>query len=580
MNSQPSLPPPIRRAASVALLLCAAAFLCIARAQTHARSSAQSSASASQEIETTLRWDARPGVTRYRLQVALDPRFNDIVYDGAVNGLEQKVPLAPGRYYWRVAPAPKETGRYSTPVVVEVTTASASSSMSSPTRTTPTPRVTPSPRVLPTPRLMPTPRVSSPSVSPSPVVSGLTRLPLVPAILRPPANVGWETATGSVDRAIPARLRAGQPFDFVTVNSDGTVYALEGATGAALWTARFVPGRQTSATNTAANSQANGGAFTPLVVPASQRETANVLVAFDGGVRLLEGETGRELWRASVKGRAASGCVAELDNDPTTPEIAVATEYPSALYVLNAASGNVVSHAMLEGDIVGVPIPFQQGAERGVALSLKGAQLDIRKADGERLRAVKFDVPFVTPPLVIAGPRGTLVVVGTEHGLLLLNGDLHPLGRISTEDDAPHGRLAAADLDGNGGIEIVMVTTNGRIAVISAEGKINWSAQGARGAYTPAFADLNHDGVLDVLAADEGVFARGFSGRDGTIIWQADDEPKSNAAPPSTDQSRALRSLAVAAGDASTPLVVSGDHARRALRAVGLPAGSVKVAAK
>lgn len=403
---------------------------------------------------------------------------------------------------------------------------------------------------------------------------------MLSGVVRPPANIGWETATGDVDRAVPARLRAGQSFDFVAVNSEGTVFALEGATGAALWTARFVPGRQTGAANAPTNNAANGGAFAPLVVSAPQRETANVLVAFDGGVRLLEGETGRELWRASLKGRVASGCVAELDNDETAPEIAVATEEPSALYVLNSVSGNVISRAALVGDVVGVPIPFQQGAERGIALSLKGAELDIRKADGERLRAVKFDVPFVTPPLVIAGPRGTLVVVGTEHGLLLLNGDLHPLGRISTEDDAPHGRLAAADLDGNGVVEIVMVTTRGRVAVISAEGKIDWSAQGARGAYTPAFADLNHDGFLDVLAADDTVFARGFSGRDGRVIWQADDESRTTTAPPAAEQPRSLRSLAIATGDASTPLVVSGDHARRALRAVGLPAGSVKVAAK
>jgi outer membrane protein assembly factor BamB len=555
MNSHPSLPPPVAKATNV-IIICAVAFLCVAHAQRRARSSAQPSASASQEIETTIRWDARPGVSRYRLQVALDPRFNDIVYDGAIMGLEQKVPLAPGRYFWRVAPAPKETGRFSTPVVIEVTTATASSS----------PSVAPS-------------RVPSPSVSPS-VVPGVLRTPLGTGILRPPANVGWETATGSVDRAIPARLRAGQSFDFVAVNSDGTVYALEGATGAALWTARFVPGRQTSATNVATNNATNGGTFAPVIITMPQREASNVLAAFDGGVRLLEGETGRELWRASLKGRAAGGCVAELDGDASAPEIAVATEEPSALYVLSSASGNVVSRATLEGDAVGVPIPFQQGAEHGIALSLKGAQLDIRKVDGERLRAVKFDVPFVTPPLVIAGPRGTLIVVGTEHGLLFLNGDLRPLGRISTESDAPHGRLAAADLDGNGAVEIVMVTNRGRVAVISAEGKIDWSAQGAGGAYTPAFADLNRDGFLDVLAADDGVFARGFSGRDGTIIWQADDEPKSPAAASAADQSRPLRSLAIAAGDAGMPLVVSGDHARRALRAVGLPAGSVRVATK
>ncbi|MFN2598852.1 MAG: FG-GAP repeat domain-containing protein [Pyrinomonadaceae bacterium] len=272
---------------------------------------------------------------------------------------------------------------------------------------------------------------------------------------------------------------------------------------------------------------------------------------------------------ARACGRASGGCVAALEGEAGGQALAVATDDPNQLYFLDTARGAVVSRAPLDGAVIGVPIPFANGAERGVVLSLTSSQLDVRRSGGERLRAVKFDVPFVTPPLVVASPRGTLVAVGTEHGLLFLNGDLKPLGRIATEGEAPRGRLGAADLNGDGLIEIVMLTSTGRVAVVNAEGKINWSARGARGAYTPVFADLDRDGYLDVITADAGTFARAFSGRDGTIIWQADD-----AATNATDESGALRNVAIGVDEAGANLIVSGDRARGALRASGLPAGA------
>jgi hypothetical protein len=557
-------PPPRARLSARALFKTAAVALTLLLAAPHAAPAHRSPArqpgagASTQEIETTLSWEARGAVQRYRLQVSRDAGFDDIVFDGAVEGLEHTLPLTPGTYFWRVAPAPRETGKYGPPQVILVTRSSS--------RFTHTPNRTATPASTPT--AAPT---TVPAITPA----------IVPAaaatIMRPPANVGWETATGSVERPVPVRLRAGQPVDLVAVNSEGTVYALEGATGAALWTARFstqgAPG---------AAGQTPGApptTFTPVAVAAAQGEASNVLVAFDGGVRLLEGATGRELWRASLKGRPTGGCLTQAGDDGGPPLVAVAVEGPSGLAMLNAATGAVTTRVGLDGDVIGMPIPFQSGAERGVALSLKGAQLDIRRANGERLRAVKFDVPFVTPPLVISTPRATLVVVGTEHGLLFLSGDLKGLGRITTEGEAPRGRLAAADLDGNGTVEIVMLTTRGRVAVISSEGKIDWSAQGGRDAFTPAFADLNRDGYLDVIAADDGVFARGFSGRDGSVIWQADDA-RGAGSTGAGDEARQLRTLAVAPNEAGVPLVVGGDRARGTLRAVGLPAGSVRVASK
>ncbi|HKZ79139.1 MAG TPA: hypothetical protein VJ124_12615 [Pyrinomonadaceae bacterium] len=66
-------------------------------------------------------WQKRPRVSRYRIQVASDISFQDVVFDGRVIG-NQYVPemLEPGRYYWRVASADAEAGKFSRPEQFEI----------------------------------------------------------------------------------------------------------------------------------------------------------------------------------------------------------------------------------------------------------------------------------------------------------------------------------------------------------------------------------------------------------------------------------------------------------------------------
>jgi outer membrane protein assembly factor BamB len=479
-------------------------------------------------VSLKLKWAARPRVRRYRLQVALDEKFTDIVFDRAVVGIEQEVlGLQPGKYYWRVAPATPETGRYSAPAVAEAT----------------------------------------PPLPITPVAPVVT-------VIRPPANVGWQAAIGAVARPFSARLRAGKNFDLVALNSDGAVYALDGTDGSALWTARA--GAKPAAGENL-EKRVGSNVFTPLVVPATDGSRSVVAVAVAGGVRGLDGETGRELWRTALEGRLAGGTLAQLRSDVEASEFVVATANPDMLYVLDGMKGSIVSRTKLNGTIISTPIPFAHGELRAITYALDNRQLDIRRRDGSLVRSVKFDVPFTTPPLVLATPRGTLVVIGTEHGLLFFEGsELKPLGRITTEKDAPRGRLTAADLDRDGVFEIVMVTQNGRVAVISTAGKIHWASEGATDAYMATFANLNNDGVLDVVAASGTSFALGFSGRDGTLLWRADENPKTNA--PAGDG--VLRTLTGSISGTGEPLLVGGDANRSAVRAVGLPKGTGDAAVK
>src|ERR1041384_1208541 len=229
--------------------------------------------------QVLIRWRARPGVGRYRLQVARDRDFRDIVFDRAVVGLEYQVELPAGdSFFWRVAPAAQETGEFSAAEPVNLNA----------------------------------------SVNTTPNAS------VAPAVLRSPADVGWQAFTGAVLRPQAAPLRSPNAMDIVAVNAEGTIFALDGTNGSALWTARYKP-----------NARRDEAPVTPSVVftPVFVRPTANdktsVVVAFDGGVRALEGETGRELWRAPLPHAPQSAMIADLDNDQVAAELAVVTDEPA-----------------------------------------------------------------------------------------------------------------------------------------------------------------------------------------------------------------------------------------------------------
>ena len=477
-----------------------------------------------------LRWPGQQGVLRYRLQLAKDEQFKDIVFDRAVFGMEYVVTeLGPGRYFWRVAPAVKETGTFSAARPVEIVEDARAETGRGSTQTTTT-------------------------------------------ALLPAGNAGWRTTTGSIAHPLVAHLRSASSFDLVGVNTDGMAYGLDGATGVALWAARFRPGAKRG------EPTGNSGAptFTPVLID-GRGGLSNVVIAFEGGVRALEGATGRELWRATLKDRAVYGAVA-VPEGGGAKTLLIASDNAPTLTVLNAETGQIISETNLDGAVVAAPTAFPLGNGSAVVLALGGGALDVRSHTGERVRFVKMDTKITTPPLIVNAPRGAIVLVGTESGLItLMAADLKPIGRIATEGDAPAGVLAAADLDADGAPEILMLTRRGRLVAIgTTDGKIKWYTAGATNAASPAFADLNSDGVLDVLVAAGQDFARGYSGRDGSLLWKAEDEVKSASQQSAPSQTRAL--VTGTFGDGSNAFAVGTDAGGTGLRAVGLPKDSVKAA--
>lgn len=470
-------------------------------------------------------WEGKPKIARYRLQLSHDAQFSDIVFDKLVMGREYTVTeLPPGNYFWRVAPAASETGAYTKPLPVTIGTQG---------------------------------------------TSVVTNIP-PPPLLAPPSEVGWRTATGLIMQPLTAKLRAGSNTDLIGVNVYGMVYAVNGDNGVSLWSARYRPNAKKGEPT---NSDGNTPPFAPLLM-AGKDEIVNVLVAYDSGVRALEGATGKELWRAALPGEAMSGNVINAENGGA---ITLAVfDNSHALTFLKGDTGQVISQIKLDGFIVGRPAVISLKNGRGVLLALNNGTLDARNPAGDSMLSIKLDAALTTAPLIVRAPRGQLVMIGTESGLVALDAaDLNPLWRVATEGDAPQGALGSADLDGDGTDEIVMITRRGRIVAVNlASGKIKWYAEGANDAAQAAFADVDGDGVRDVLVAGGKDFALGFSGKDGKLIWKA-EETASRA--PAGDNATAPRSLVAAqVGGNSTALLVGADPGRTGLRAVGLPAGALK----
>ncbi|HEX6622776.1 MAG TPA: FG-GAP-like repeat-containing protein [Pyrinomonadaceae bacterium] len=480
-------------------------------AQTTAAQNADEAAARQATSSILIRWQGKPGVERYRLQLATDARFNDIVFDQAVVGRQHVVrELTPGRYYWRVAPAAKETGTYSAATEIVV--------------------------------------VASNAVAPAQLG-------------------GWRTATGEVLRPVSAQLRSGGVVDLVGVNREGTTYAIDGANGGTLWAARYRPD---------AGAEQGGGdvsRFGPVLM--QQRDVTSVVVAFDGGVRALAGDTGREAWRASLEGRPVSGAAGDLNADGK-PEVVVVTRDPQWLYVLDGATGFVLTERKLGSEVVGQPFLLTEGRPRGVALASKDGAVGIFGAFGDPFRGAKMTSEVTTAPLVVKRGGNALMVVGTREGLIALTLDeLKPLGRIVPDADVVRGTLAAADVDGDGATEIVLLTERGRVALVSTvDGNVKWYAEGATGAGSAAFADVNTDGVLDVLVPGGDSFAVGFSGRDGSLVWKV-EEPGAKTRTGDVP----ARVLVVAPSPNGGAIVVGSDPSRVGLRAVELPKGAPKKAA-
>jgi len=452
-------------------------------------------------------WIPQPGVRRYRIQIAVDERFNDMMFDGVVSGSEY-IPrdLAPGHYHWRVASADSPGKGFLKVGQLEVTAASAANS------------------VIP----------------------------------------GWVATTGEVSAPMTAQLRAGRDLDFLATNSSGTVYALDSALGMALWTARY---------NMFAEPAGPGvRQFVPLVLQTAN--TTLVIVAFEKGLRALEGRSGKEVWRVEGPEGIVGGLAANLDDNPG-PEIYLTEDTNDKLLCLDGQTGRMETEIKLSGRPVGPPVLLDTKTVRRLLVPLQGNIIDVRGVDGSHVQSVRLSADLTTAPVTVQASSGVLMIVGTKEGLIAFETNaFQPVARISIADGHyPAGSLAIVDIDGDKSSDrVVFITNLGRIVAVNpSDNRISWSADGFSPTASVAFGDLNADGLLDVVAPDNQNFAVGLSGNSGMRIWES-PEAGSNIVP--TRSPTPVKKLAAATLKDGRIIVVGNDTSAPGLRAVELRKGT------
>lgn len=306
-----------------------------------------------------------------------------------------------------------------------------------------------------------------------------------------------------------------------------------------------------------------------------------MLVKFTDGVRLVDDASGREIWRAQLAGDASC---AVADNAANTTTLVVATKNPDRLYFINRHTGRVERRQDLDSSVAGAPlavrspsgVEFLTATETGLV-----AFFDSRTR--QMTRSVKLDTRITAAPLLVMSVSGARLIIGTERGLIALQAsDLSPVWRIATENEPPTDALSKADFDRDGSDEVVMVTTRGRAAAIDVErGVIKWVVDGVADAMGAAFADVDNDGVLDVILAAKGIFAVGYLGRDGKLVWSTEGGAgtantsalqSNSTARSSEDIGRKLITAPLPAADGvnSTMLLIGADPQRTILRAIRL----------
>ena len=245
---------------------------------------------------------------------------------------------------------------------------------------------------------------------------------------------------------------------------------------------------------------------------------------FGGHLNCLDG-SGKEVWRATLKGPTnwSAAVVCELESDGRHQVIQ--TDATGAVWAFDALTGAVVWQVSVEGVPVSPAVADLDGdGKPEIVVATGSGALAALRSDGSPLwrRALGSSSPSwqTSAPVIFAASDGSRrVAVGSPGGEVFCfdaRGELlwqHAVvGPVTAS-------ISAADFDGDGFTDIVLVTERGVIYRFREDGAPLWSLDMRGRTLAPgAIVDVNADGKLEyVLCTQNGRLL--VLGRQGELLF-------------------------------------------------------------